>query len=103
MPPAAVPSCPPLHVFTPAEACDLLSAFGGLYISGDSLQRQLAQGFFLLLSESFNLLMPKASRRMDFKGNNVFTKSREAKYYSVFDSRRVKGVQCEGAVLYNQV
>lgn len=36
-------SCPQPHVFTPAEACDLLHAFGGVYIQGDGFMRQAAE------------------------------------------------------------
>lgn len=39
-----LPGCPAPHVFTPAETCDLLTAFGGLYVVGDSLMRQFTQG-----------------------------------------------------------
>lgn len=39
-----MPGCPQPHFFTGREACDLLNAFGGIYLRGDSLMRQFAQG-----------------------------------------------------------
>lgn len=37
--PTSVPNCPTPHIFTAAEACDLLLAFGGFLLRGDSLVR----------------------------------------------------------------
>ncbi|KAK4705815.1 hypothetical protein P7C70_g387, partial [Phenoliferia sp. Uapishka_3] len=43
-------ACPRPHVFTSAEACDLLGAFGGLNLNGDSLTRHLTNAIFLILT-----------------------------------------------------
>ncbi|KAM0755398.1 hypothetical protein T439DRAFT_320089 [Meredithblackwellia eburnea MCA 4105] len=42
-------SCPRPHVFNPDEACDLVSAFGGIVLQGDSLTRHLTNALFILL------------------------------------------------------
>jgi hypothetical protein len=66
--------CPAPHHFTPEETCDLLGAFGGIYIRGDSLMRQFSQGLYLLLSNSFNIVRDDHE---ECSGNQVFTNGKE--------------------------
>ncbi|KAI5478724.1 ABC transporter [Pseudohyphozyma bogoriensis] len=96
------PGCPQPHHFTPSEACDLLLAFGGAFIRGDSLMRQFTQGLFILFSNSFELVRD----HKDFcSGDTVFTNGFDCKFHSIFDSREMKNQVCreEVAVLYQQV
>lgn len=44
-----LPNCPPPHVYPTAEACDLLNAFGGIFIQGDSLTRHVMNSLLMLL------------------------------------------------------
>lgn len=97
-----LPDCGQPHVFTPAETCDLLGAFGGVYIRGDSLMRQFAQGLFLLLRNSFDIVREDAKEGCE--GNEVFTNGRQCKFVSVFDSAKLAHSVCgeEAHVLYDQ-
>ncbi|GAA5881802.1 hypothetical protein JCM3774_001285 [Rhodotorula dairenensis] len=42
-------ACAPMHVYTQAEACELLGAYGGLYASGDSYVRHLYTALMMIL------------------------------------------------------
>ncbi|GAA6037726.1 hypothetical protein JCM8097_002310 [Rhodosporidiobolus ruineniae] len=98
-----IEGCPPPHIFSPEEACDLVSSFNGLFLRGDSLTRQFAQGLFLLLTSSFDQVR---SKHAECKGNKLFTNGRECKFDSVFDVREMRGMRerCPGAaVVYDQV
>ncbi|GAA5933777.1 hypothetical protein JCM3775_000281 [Rhodotorula graminis] len=94
--------CPAPHIFSPAETCDLLSAFGGVYTRGDSLMRQFAQGVFLLLANSFDLMRVPMRKCV---GEGIFTQGKACKGYSVFDSaelRTVCGKEDEPFAIYDQ-
>lgn len=93
--------CPTPHVFSPEETCDLLNAFGGVYIRGDSLMRQFAQGVYLLLANSFNIVRDDHE---ECSGNRVFTSGKECKFHSHFDGRNLEQVCGERvAILYQQL
>lgn len=66
--------CPAPHRFSPEETCDLLNAFGGVYLRGDSLMRQFAQGIYLLLAGSFDIVRDDHE---ECSGNQVFTHGKE--------------------------
>lgn len=44
-----LPGCPAPHVYTTAEACDLVESFGGIFLRGDSLVRHLQTALLMLL------------------------------------------------------
>ncbi|GAA5993638.1 hypothetical protein JCM10908_000655 [Rhodotorula pacifica] len=44
-------ACEPMHIYTQAEACELLGAFGGLYASGDSYVRHLYTALMMILRD----------------------------------------------------
>ncbi|GAA5869150.1 hypothetical protein JCM1840_004307 [Sporobolomyces johnsonii] len=96
-----VEGCPAPHIFSPQEACDLVLAFGGIYNRGDSLMRQFAQGLFLLLANSFNLVYDKHEV---CSGNDLFTNGMFCKFHSIFTSLDFAHV-CEEQpyVMYDQV
>ncbi|GAA5839055.1 hypothetical protein JCM9279_002578 [Rhodotorula babjevae] len=81
--------CPAPHIFSPAETCDLLSAFGGVYTRGDSLMRQFTQGLFLLLANSFDLMRVPMRKCV---GEGIFTEGKACKGNSVFDSAELATV-----------
>lgn len=43
--------CGTPHIFSSAEACDLLRAFGGMMVRGDSLTRHVFNAFMMLLTD----------------------------------------------------
>ncbi|KAM0752701.1 hypothetical protein T439DRAFT_286525 [Meredithblackwellia eburnea MCA 4105] len=45
-------TCPPPHVFSSEEACDLMSAFGAFVTSGDSLTRHVVNALMIVLRDS---------------------------------------------------
>ncbi|GAA5891594.1 hypothetical protein JCM8208_007333 [Rhodotorula glutinis] len=97
-----VDGCPAPHIFSPAETCDLLSAFGGVYLRGDSLMRQFTQGIFLLLANSFDLMRVPMRKCV---GEGIFTQGKACKGYSIFDSAELKtvcGKEDEPFMLYDQ-
>lgn len=94
--------CPPPHLFTPAETCDLLASFGGIRFVGDSLMRQFAQGVFLLLTNNFRGLVRDQYKKC--VGNGVFTNGRYCKAHELFDTREMQHVCAEQPfVQYDQV
>ncbi|BGP51411.1 hypothetical protein JCM10450v2_007353 [Rhodotorula kratochvilovae] len=96
-----VDGCPAPHIFTPAEACDLVSAFGGIYNRGDSLMRQFTQGLFLLLANSFDLVY---DHKDECAGDALFTNGRSCKSHSMFTSLDFAHVcQEQPFVMYDQV
>ncbi|KAK4049346.1 hypothetical protein OIO90_005475 [Microbotryomycetes sp. JL221] len=44
-------TCPRPHIFKSDDACDLVEAFGGLYMRGDSLTRHLSNALFMILRD----------------------------------------------------
>lgn len=42
-------TCPRPHIYSQAEACDLLGAFGGVLLRGDSLTRHLSSALMIIL------------------------------------------------------
>ncbi|BGP56493.1 hypothetical protein JCM8202v2_004114 [Rhodotorula sphaerocarpa] len=44
-------ACKPMHVYSQAEACELLSSFGGLYSTGDSYVRHLHTALMMILRD----------------------------------------------------
>ncbi|GJN93792.1 hypothetical protein Rhopal_006850-T1 [Rhodotorula paludigena] len=96
-----VEGCPAPHIFSPAEACDLLSAFGGVFTRGDSLMRQFTQGLFILLSNSFAIA--NDPDRL-CTGNSIFTNGKHCKTVSIFNSRELEHVCSEEPfVAYDQI
>ncbi|GJN93300.1 hypothetical protein Rhopal_006347-T1 [Rhodotorula paludigena] len=54
-----LPNCPLPHVFSQAQACDVLSSFGNIAIAGDSFMRHIWDALLLLLQrKSFSSLAP---------------------------------------------
>ncbi|GAA5979275.1 hypothetical protein JCM11641_001979 [Rhodosporidiobolus odoratus] len=96
-----VEDCPAPHVFSPEEACDLISSFGGIFNRGDSLMRQFTQGLYLVLTSSFDQV---GDEHEACSGNKLFTNGRLCKFHSIYDSRKLPGGTCPAAVvLYDQV
>ncbi|BGO95332.1 hypothetical protein NBRC10512_004349 [Rhodotorula toruloides] len=75
--------CPPPHTFSPRETCDLVSAFGGIYNRGDSLMRQFAQGLFMLLANSLDLVY---AHKDGCQGTRIFTNGTFCKDHSILTS-----------------
>ncbi|EGU11442.1 Glycoprotein gp2 [Rhodotorula toruloides ATCC 204091] len=75
--------CPPPHAFSPREACDLVSAFGGIFNRGDSLMRQFAQGLFMLLANSLDLVY---AHKDECQGTRIFTNGTFCKDHSILTS-----------------
>lgn len=98
----AVEGCPPPHLFSPAEACDLISSFGGIRMQGDSLMRQFVQGVLLLLTNSFRELVRDSFSKC--RGNDVFVNGRFCKFHEHFDTSQMATVCREQPfVQYDQV
>ncbi|KAK4702720.1 hypothetical protein P7C70_g3500, partial [Phenoliferia sp. Uapishka_3] len=75
-------NCPQPHIFTPEETCDLLGAFGGVFLRGDSLIRHLAQSLFFLLTDSLDVVRDNHDHCM---GESLFTHGRVCRFPSYFD------------------
>ncbi|KAI5479127.1 hypothetical protein MNV49_004127 [Pseudohyphozyma bogoriensis] len=45
-------TCPPPHVFTAGEACDLLSGFAAVIVTGDSFMRHIYSALLILLRDN---------------------------------------------------
>ncbi|GAA5939405.1 hypothetical protein JCM10213_008651 [Rhodosporidiobolus nylandii] len=90
-----VEGCPAPHLFSAEEACDLLSAFGGVFNRGDSR-------LFLVLTSSFAQVRTQHEL---CSGDQVFTNARDCKFDSIYDSRKLPAQQLcpSAAVLYDQV
>ncbi|BGP27467.1 hypothetical protein JCM10295v2_006435 [Rhodotorula toruloides] len=93
--------CPPPHAFSPREACDLVSAFGGIFNRGDSLMRQFAQGLFMLLTNSLDLVY---TRKDECRGTRIFTNGTFCKDYSILTTLDLAHVCAEQPfVMYDLV
>ncbi|GAA6034726.1 hypothetical protein JCM8097_001140 [Rhodosporidiobolus ruineniae] len=92
-----IEGCPAPHKFTAEEACDLVSAFGGIFSRGDSLMRQWSQGVFLLLESSFDQVKTKKEY---CAGNKLFTNGVECKFDSIFDTREMPSHRCPSAAMF---
>lgn len=62
--------CPPLHLYTAAEACDLLQGFGGLFLRGDSFVRHVVNALFIVLRERNDGAVEREGERC--RGNAMF-------------------------------
>merc|ERR1711939_5820 len=77
--------CPPLHVYSSEEALDLLSAFGGVLIRGDSIMRQLFQGLEISISETLDL----SNDPEQCNSERLFTSSKYCKSVSFNDTSEI--------------
>jgi len=62
--------CPPLHLYSAAEACDLLQGFGGLFLRGDSFVRHVVNALFIVLRERNDGAVEREGERC--RGNAMF-------------------------------
>lgn len=62
--------CPPLHLYSAAEACDLLQGFGGLFLRGDSFVRHVVNALFIVLRERSDGAVEREGERC--RGNAMF-------------------------------
>merc|ERR1711939_401411 len=77
-----IDGCPAPHIFDSSEACDLLSAFGGVLVRGDSIMRQFFQGLATTTTNSLDLSYDKTN----CKAGALFTNAKYCKYHSIYDS-----------------
>jgi hypothetical protein len=70
-----------LHLYTAAEACDLLQGFGGLFLRGDSFVRHVVNALFIVLRERNDGAVEREGERC--RGNAMFD-DRYVLSYKVF-------------------
>ncbi|ORY89594.1 hypothetical protein BCR35DRAFT_299968 [Leucosporidium creatinivorum] len=92
--------CPPLHLYTGAEACDLLQGFGGLFLRGDSFVRHVVNALFIVLRERSDGAVEREGERC--RGNAMFDdRKAHCRENSVIDSQSLAEPICGGdAFLY---
>ncbi|KAM0752156.1 hypothetical protein T439DRAFT_379262 [Meredithblackwellia eburnea MCA 4105] len=80
-----LPDCPAPHIFTPEEACDLLSAFGGVFFRGDSIARFFSSSLFFLISDSLDIV---TSHHQECAGESYYLNGKKCRIISALDSQK---------------
>ena len=91
-----LPNCPPLHVFSVEEACDLLAAYGGVYLFGDSLVRHFDNALQMVLSGRPDGASTKEG--LECAGEKMFDDGKTCRFTSVRDAQTAKQAVCQGRV-----
>ncbi|GAA5875154.1 hypothetical protein JCM1840_007267 [Sporobolomyces johnsonii] len=87
--------CPPPHLYTPEEACDLLRAFGGMMLRGDSLIRHVVNALFVLLSGRSDGAVDTDGERC--RGNAMFDdRAAHCREHSITNSQMMPESVCGG-------
>ncbi|BGO95641.1 hypothetical protein NBRC10512_004316 [Rhodotorula toruloides] len=83
-----LPGCSPPHVYSAAEACDLLeNSFGGLLLRGDSLVRHLANALFIILRGRRDGAITKGEARDICWGDRMFDDKKNCREFGLGDSQ----------------
>lgn len=77
--------CAPPHVYTSAEACDLVDAFGGIFLRGDSLMRHVTNALFMILRNSREGAVLQ-DQDVCF-GDRMFDDQKDCRKVGLFDSQ----------------
>lgn len=78
--------CPRPHVFTSAEACDLVGAFGALTTSGDSYTRHLVGALFIILRNRADGAVWNPEVSAQCRGDHMFDDGKACRHWIVDDS-----------------
>ncbi|ORY81272.1 hypothetical protein BCR35DRAFT_352401 [Leucosporidium creatinivorum] len=65
-------TCPPPHVFTQDEACDLIGGFGALLLSGDSFIRHVWDALLIFLTNDLSGAVIDPKLRAQCRGEQLF-------------------------------
>ncbi|KAL8280669.1 hypothetical protein RQP46_006992 [Phenoliferia psychrophenolica] len=77
-----LPNCPDPHIFSAQETCDLLGAFGGVFLRGDSLVRHMSQSLMFLLTNSLDVV---SANHQNCTGEDLFSHGRQCRLSSYND------------------
>ncbi|GAA5981480.1 hypothetical protein JCM11641_004777 [Rhodosporidiobolus odoratus] len=87
--------CAEPHLYTPEEACDLLQAFGGMMLRGDSFVRHVVNALFILLTGRESGAVEKEGERC--RGNAMFDdRKAHCREMSVTNSQAMASSVCGG-------
>ncbi|GAA5941972.1 hypothetical protein JCM3775_004303 [Rhodotorula graminis] len=79
-------SCEVLKVYSPDEACELLSAFGGLYLTGDSLGRHIFSALLMILRGRIDGAVTDFETTSDCRGEHMFDDGKTCRTRVAFDT-----------------
>ncbi|BGP03498.1 hypothetical protein NBRC10513v2_007229 [Rhodotorula toruloides] len=83
-----LPRCPQPHVFSRAEACDLLeNGYGGILLRGDSLMRHLTNALFLILRDRPDGAVQDPESRKVCWGDRMFDDKKDCRKVALFDTQ----------------
>ncbi|KAI5478752.1 hypothetical protein MNV49_004677 [Pseudohyphozyma bogoriensis] len=100
-----IEGCKAPHVFDTAEACDLIQAFGGVFLKGDSFMRHLVNALFILVSNRTDGAVEDAAKRAECRGDSMFDDCCEkCRHHSTYDSQTLKVPVCNNdAFIYYEI
>lgn len=91
--------CPAPRVFTSAEACDLLGAFGGLFLRGDSFVRHVMNALQIILSGAADGAV--FANKEFCTGDQLFDDGKQCRFSVVNNTQNGDSVCSGSAWVYN--